>query len=391
MFGLVFWFGCILSSEPVHPHVVVIVIDTLRADIVEEVDTPNLDALAKKGQRLNKAWAPSTWTAASVISLFSGQSVMKHGWDHKMPKDMPKGVSYPAFEVERTLAEELKKNGYRTIGLFANRLLSRELGFHRGFDVWKFISDEEASVRISQELIKNRNKSHFVYLHLYGAHQPLRPSVSSKEKWGILDEELSQKGGIGLRALRDPSRADTYRKAYRAVVEDIDSNLGMVMESLSVLKGDKVIIVTSDHGELLGEHDLIGHDAFVYEPLTSVPLVVYGMPPLDDPFSLVDIPFHICQSVSLPCSFSQTKNPIHVQREGEIAILDKDWNKFMYQSCFSLKADPEELHPKDCSQSMQKKMIDLIETRSDQPLSVPQKKSFTPQRLQQLRSLGYVE
>ena len=164
MFGLVLWFGCILSSEPVHPHVVVIVIDTLRADIVEEVDTPNLDALAKKGQRLNKAWAPSTWTAASVISLFSGQSVMKHGWDHKMPKDMPKGVSYPAFEVERTLAEELKKNGYRTIGLFANRLLSRELGFHRGFDVWKFISDEEASVRISQELLKNRNKSHFVYL-----------------------------------------------------------------------------------------------------------------------------------------------------------------------------------------------------------------------------------
>ena len=91
MLALVFLCGCMIPSEPIHPHVIVIVIDTLRADVVEEVDTPNLDILAQKGQRVQKAWAPSTWTAASVISLFSGQSVMKHGWDHKMPKDMAKG------------------------------------------------------------------------------------------------------------------------------------------------------------------------------------------------------------------------------------------------------------------------------------------------------------
>ena len=391
MFWLVCWCGCIVSLEPKQPHVVVIVIDTLRADIVEEVDTPNLDALAIKGQRLKKAWAPSTWTAASVISLFSGQSVMKHGWDHKMPKDMPKGESYPPFEVDRTLAEELKKNGYRTIGLFANRLLNRKLGFHRGFDVWQFISDDQASQSVLQELAKHPNDSHFVYLHLYGAHQPLRPSTQSKKKWGILDGDLSEQGGIGLRALRDSSKSKIYHKAYRAVVEDIDRNLGSVMESLSVLKGEKLIIVTSDHGEMLGEHSLIGHDAFVYEPLTSVPLVVSGMLPLEDPFSLINIPFEICRSLSLHCSFPKQIEPIHAQREGEIAILDKEWNKFMYQSCFSLKTDPDELSAKECSESMQRKMIELARIQSDQPLSIPEKKDFTPQRLQQLRSLGYVE
>ena len=100
------YFGWLyLSSEPVHPHVVVIVIDTLRR-YCRGSGYPNLDALAKKGQRLNKAQHQAY--TASVIS-FSGQSVMQHGWDHKMPKDMPKGVSYPAFEVERTLAEEIEE------------------------------------------------------------------------------------------------------------------------------------------------------------------------------------------------------------------------------------------------------------------------------------------
>ncbi|MAA79926.1 MAG: hypothetical protein CL916_11785 [Deltaproteobacteria bacterium] len=391
MFGLIFWCGCVVSFKPVHPHIIVIVIDTLRADIVEEVDTPNLDLLAKKGQRVKKAWAPSTWTAASVISLFSGQSVMKHGWDHKMPKDMPKGESYPPFEVEQTLAEELKRNGYRTVGLFANRLLSRELGFHRGFEIWDFISDEQASHRIERELIKYPTESHFLYLHLYGAHQPLRPSPQSKEKWRIFDDDLSKKGGVGLSALKDSSRSEVYHKAYRAVVEDIDRNLGAIIESLSVLKGDKVIIVTSDHGEMLGEHKRIGHDAFVYEPLTWVPLVVYGMRPLEDPFSLVNIPFEICSTLSLDCSFTKQMEPIHSQREGEIAILDNEWNKYMYQSCFDLKVDPGEVSPKDCSKSMQKNMIALDLIQADQPLSSPEKKSFTPLRLQQLRSLGYVE
>ena len=391
MLGLIFLCGCITSSEPERPHVIVIVVDTLRADIVQEVDTPNLDSLAKKGQRVKKAWAPSTWTAASVISLFSGQSVMRHGWDHQMPKDMPEGESYPPFAVDKTLAEELKRNGYRTVGLFANQLLSRGLGFHRGFDVWKLISDEDASQRMAQELAKYPKESHFVYLHLYGAHQPLRPSKQSKKKWGISDDDLSKKGGIGLRALEDASRAEVYRKAYRAVVEDIDRNLGAVMKSLSVLNGDKVIIVTSDHGEMLGEHNQIGHDAFVYEPLTWVPLVTYGMRSLEDPFSLINVPFEICQTLSLDCIFSKQSEPIHVQREGEIAILDNDWNKYMYRSCFALKVDPDERFPKDCSQSMHQKMIELVQIQSDQPLSIPEKKSFTPLRLQQLRSLGYTE
>ena len=126
-------FGCTFFDEPSKANVVLVVIDTLRADIVLEVDTPNLDRLAHNGQRVKKAWAPSTWTAASVVSLFSGTPVLQHGWDHRMPKDLKKGESYPSFVVETTLAEELRKNGYKTVGLYANRLLERKLGFDRGF------------------------------------------------------------------------------------------------------------------------------------------------------------------------------------------------------------------------------------------------------------------
>ena len=379
------------SSEPVKPHVVLFVIDTLRADIVEEVDTPHLDRLAKEGQKIKKAWAPSTWTAASVISIFSGRSVIDHGWDHRMPKDLPKGESYPPFQVRKTLAEELKSNGYTTVGLYANRLLNRELGFDRGFDVWRYISDEQASAQLSKELSQNKNAPHFVYVHLYGAHQPLRPSLDAQKKWGIEKDDLSSKGGIGLRALQDKSRSSLYHKSYRAVVEDIDANLGRIMDSLSVLSGEKIVIVTSDHGELLGEHDKMGHDAYVYEPLTWVPLVVRGMKPLSDPFSLVDLSFEICQSLSLRCSFQKSTTPIHAQREGDIAILEQGWEKFMYDRCYSLYDDPQEINPKDCSDDMQKNIQELIKLQGDQPSSFPQKKSFSPHRLQQLRSLGYVE
>ena len=123
---------------------------------------------------------------------------MEHGWDHRMPRDMEKDESYPSFDVEHTIAEVLKTKGYRTVGLYANQLLHRNLGFHRGFDTWKFVSDKQMSSLLTQELQNLQGRSQFVYLHLYGAHQPLRPSQESMEKWSITKSELSKNGGVGL-------------------------------------------------------------------------------------------------------------------------------------------------------------------------------------------------
>jgi hypothetical protein len=385
----IFLLGC--SKQDSHPHVIVIVVDTVRADIVEEVHTPNLDRLARSGQKIEKAWAPSTWTAASVISLFSGKAVVEHGWDYRMPKDLNKGESYPSFDVEFTIAEVLKSKGYKTTGLYANQLLHRNLGFDRGFDTWKYVSDIQMALTLKQELKKGGSRSNFVYLHLYGAHQPLRPSSESMEKWGIKKSDVSSRGGIGLGAFRTKGGGDVYRRSYRAVVEDIDRNLGMIFDVLAELEGERIVVVTSDHGELLGEHGLVGHDAYVYEPLTWVPLVVSGMKSLEEPFSLVSLPFEICRSLSLDCPFTRTHDFVHVQREGEVAIVTKNWEKWLYGGCVQLHLDPKEENIGSCSPSIEK-YFDLLNIfQANQPRSILQKQPFSPERLQQLRSLGYVE
>ena len=89
--------------------------------------------------------------------------------------------------------------------------------------------------------------------------------------------------------------------------------------------------------------------------------------------------------------FQKSTRPIHAQREGNIAVLNEDWEKFMYDECYRLHDDPEESNPKDCSKKMKGIVDELIQLQGDQPSSFPQKKSFSPHRLDQLRSLGYVE
>ena len=96
--------------------VVLIVIDTLRADALGPANTPTLDALAARGEAAAVAWSGGTWTVPSVISLFTGAPVRQHGWDG------PTGQQgrYPKLPALPTLAETFRAAGFTTIGLYAN-------------------------------------------------------------------------------------------------------------------------------------------------------------------------------------------------------------------------------------------------------------------------------
>ena len=87
--------------------------DTTRADAFRKVDTPNLDALgtSAKGQVIDMAIAPSSWTSPSVLSMFTGQSVREHGWDYPIAQEMIRNkMEYPAIsKSSRTLAEVLAR------------------------------------------------------------------------------------------------------------------------------------------------------------------------------------------------------------------------------------------------------------------------------------------
>ena len=222
---------------PKKQDVVVFVIDTLRKDHFEQADTPFLDSVMKEGSYSEHAWAPSTWTAPSVISLFTGKTVREHGWDFPMPKAIQvHNYSYPSIPTEtKTIAEVLTDNGFETHGFYSNPLLRREIGFNRGFSNWELSNDLEMTKTLEDFLQNHKlqNQSQFFYIHLLGPHQPLKPSPEMIVKYNINSDRLNDFGGMGLqRVFENKEFISTYQDLYLGVIEDTDKRAKRLFEIL---------------------------------------------------------------------------------------------------------------------------------------------------------------
>ncbi len=357
--------GCATPSSRVGPNapdVVLIVVDTTRADAVAEANTPVLDDLASDGISISHAWAASTWTAPSTMSLMLGAHVSEHGWDLPFPRHMrTAGESYSSITDMPTLAEVMSTNGYDTIGVYANPLLSRQLGWERGFDVWKRRGDRQLPRQVSvatRDL--DPDNPLFLYVHLKGPHQPLRPSMGAARRWGVNTHTPKKKRRQFLLPEGESANAsadDQYRRAYRAVIEDTDAVIGDVLSRLDNRTRDRLVIVTSDHGELLGEHGSWGHDFSVWNPLTHVPLILNGpdLPPIPDVISTAAIPDIITRSVGISATWPHSLDapPIVVsEREGHIAVSGDGevrgvWgpSDVGFVGAFDVTEDPGEMEP----------------------------------------------
>ncbi|MCK6516547.1 sulfatase-like hydrolase/transferase [Myxococcota bacterium] len=305
--------------------VVLIVIDTLRADALGPANTPTLDALAARGEAATVAWSGGTWTVPSVISLFTGAPVRQHGWDG------PTGQQgrYPKLPALPTLAETFRAAGFTTIGLYANGYLAEELGFDSGFDVWRRVPDAAMPKALAETLAAlppDPDRRHLVYLPLLGPHSTLRPSEEAAARHGVT-EAVTAAGRQGLdigavaRARRDPSVAETYRRAYHAVVEDTDARLAALLEAMGPMAEHAAIVVTSDHGELIGERGLAGHGAQLFAPLTQVPYVAVNVAPLPPALSTVSTAARLSEAAGLELSWPVVPAlPLVAQREGALTL-----------------------------------------------------------------------
>lgn len=362
--------GCAESpravAPPDAPDVVLVVVDTLRADAVAKAETPWLDALAEEGARVPHAWSPSTWTAPSTLSLMMGAHVREHGWDLPFPRFMAAaGLSYPAIDDRDTLAEVLRDHGYTTLGFYANPLLSRELGWQRGFDVWEQVADLSMHRRVRRALrdldAEESEGPRFTYVHLLGPHQPLQPSRTASRRWGVTPQTLRlTPKGIRTDHARGgtPMRQDQYIRSYHALVEDTDARVETIVAELRRRERPTLVILTSDHGELLGEHDSWGHESSVWNPLTHVPLVVGGeaMAPVPELMSTAALPDYITQTLSIDHTWplSIDDPPILVsQRDGALAVSSDGLQRGVWApedgplvGVFDLYTDPGEERPR---------------------------------------------
>ncbi len=248
------------------PDLVLITIDTLRADRVGPGLTPNLDALASRGVRFTNARAAVPLTLPSHVSILTGALPPEHGVREN-------GIVFSGSPP--SVARRLKENGYRTAAFVGAYVLDRRFGLADGFDHY----DDQIS-RDPQAV------------HRLEAERPANEVVDRILAWLRARSTVGSASPLFLLVhLYDPHAP--YAGSYDSEVTFADSQTGRLLTGIRSAGGDPVVIVTGDHGESLGEHGEATHGMLVYEAALRVPLIIAGpgIRPArrDNPVSLIDI------------------------------------------------------------------------------------------------------
>ena len=292
--------GCLGSRRP---NILLVVADTARADrFVHENDpalAPRVAALARDGAQYLEARSPSPWTLPAHASLFTGLYPSSHGAESghlKIPDSAP------------FLAERLRRAGYRTQAYIANPWVGKDYNFHVGFDtfdeVWRAVKGTEGEMGAEAIVAKigrwlewragnedARAKPFFVFVNFFEPHLPYNPPEPERSRLlppGAADRDAERverlrrfKNPEEVRAILGQVRLDAEDRRILGALYDgeiayVDRRIGDLVDLLAArgLLEDTVVAVTSDHGEMLGEHGLYDHKLSLYEPVVRIPMVL---------------------------------------------------------------------------------------------------------------------
>lgn len=277
------------------PSVLLITLDTVRADHVgcygySAVQTPNIDRLATEGVRFANAYTQVPITLPSHAVILTGTYPMFNGvrdfTSTGLRSDIP------------TLSEVFHHNGYHTAAFVSSFVLNSMWGLNRGFDVYDdemgpgvghsnqlFLVQRRGDRTVDQMLDwlgRNGREPFFVWLHLYDAHSPYHSP--------------------------NPYRSRYPGHPYDGAIAFDDSQVGRVFARLRqmAIYDDALIVLTSDHGESLGEHGESEHGFFIYNSTLRVPLVLklpgrsMTTSVISQPVSTLDIATTIAQVCGIP-------------------------------------------------------------------------------------------
>ena len=303
--------GTVSDGSP--PDLVVFaVLDTVRSSRTslcghDRPTTPFLQSLVDAGASHScRAETPSSWTIPSHASFFTGVNVPTHG-THRVGETVR-----PLDAQWETLAEKYQARGYDTLCISANSFVSDVTGLTQGCDFVRpgrrNLTGTEV-VQILQEQIAGRTPGErglFVFLNFYEAHDPWQP-VPKGVEW-VKARQLPQDDASKRWAFVRGEMKEAEAARYLAHVTDLydhgiflaDQYLGESFEVLrlaGLMEDGTRWVITSDHGELLGEHGLLNHGKTLFEQVTRVPVVAFSWPrvPVDfgtRPFSATSV-FHL--------------------------------------------------------------------------------------------------
>ena len=278
----------VLRGEP--RHLILISIDALRADRLgcygyDRETSPFLDSLATRGVVFDQAVVNTHGTTPSHTTMLSGLYQESHRVGMSMTRF---GLTGQIPESVRLLPELLRDAGFTTLAFTDGGNAGRHFGFDRGFDEFNDIGGglrrTVPRVERALDLLELEGHRLFLFVHTYDVHSPYGAPPEIEEMFlrdeGSTFEPTSKRlqryaGDVSALSAADLRRISDL---YDAGIRKTDRHLERLFEVLAGrgLLEDALVVVTSDHGEELGEHGGLLHRGLLYDELLRVPLIVLG-------------------------------------------------------------------------------------------------------------------
>ncbi|MCK6458441.1 MAG: sulfatase [Planctomycetes bacterium] len=254
-----------ILRPPPPRSVLVITVDTLRADALVPEDMPAALDAARRGTRFTRARTPAPLTLPAHATILTGVLPPAHGIRDNTAAPIPE----PAARPYSLLAEEFKEAGYATAAFVGSGVLDPRYRFDRGFDTYRHppapapgapsfpeLDAKEQAKRVRDWLsARPKERPFFLWVHLWDPHAPYRPYDGDERRAGT-----------------DAGDPDALR--YRGEARRVDA---AIEEILALVDGSATfVVITADHGESLGEHGEATHGHLCHGATMDVPLLLLG-------------------------------------------------------------------------------------------------------------------
>ncbi|MDH4198675.1 MAG: sulfatase, partial [Candidatus Aminicenantes bacterium] len=341
------------------PNVVFVVMDTGRKDRYSlyghsRPTTPRIAELAADGAAFENAYTVSPWTLPSHASMFTGLYPSQHRADNTEDE---RRFGRPLTPEALTLAEILRAEGYQTAALTANHgVMNASFGLAQGFDVYfderpyvfdlltvhlmaradeklmrklginAFYLSSELNGRVFSWLEKNRASSFFLFLNYMEPHGVfyLPPPAGGRFGAPARPPFVPTEAILEGRTTIAPEAYEALATRYDEELAFCDAGLGRLVDRLKQLNlyDRSLIIVTSDHGQVFGEHQFFGHRSVLFEEILEIPLIIKyprGSAPRSDPAKPIEnreLFFLLLEELGIP----SPRPPLRAFQDAEGAI-----------------------------------------------------------------------
>ncbi|MGH0030134.1 MAG: sulfatase [Myxococcota bacterium] len=424
---------------------VLVVVDTLRADRIFDPQVPRWRGAAlapwlARARVYDRAFASSPWTLPSFASIYTGHIPSRHGAGDVVRLGGEQGFTAVAGPLEGsagTLSEHLRDAGYATGAIVGNAALAPDFGFAQGFDTYDYTPASPSRMLRADRVVERALAfvdgtagPFFLVVHFFDPHMNYDPPPHHR---GRFTRQVPSQRTLPVRARQRIARSpeSVSQEDRRFIAAAYDEEVAFVDEQLArLLAGFEdrgllergLVVLTSDHGEELFEHDGFEHGHALWQEVVNVPLAFLGrdvVPGRDaSPVSLVDLfptlleaggvaPPEECDGVSLWSSLRAHRAPparslfIEGTLYGPEQKAVVEWpHKLVWRpdsqeiALFDLARDPREQRPIRDDPATSARLLERLRSeteaaaaaRGDAPAA-----DVTPETLDLLRQLGYAD